>query len=609
MTAARPPRPILSPMTTESTDRPEADDDAHHEPAGDRRRLPATSRIALVSQRAGLLLMVDERDRRGGRRAVGRRSPVFLLVTMPLLWRRAAPLGGRRRRLAARLLHIALFGIDRPLRRGLPGLAFLLRRSPRAPSSTAREARSGSASPSTCVVAAARRHRRSTSPRFFVPMTVAVWGMGRVVRSRGRMVTRAADAHRGAARGARRARPAGGRDRPRAPLLRARRAAAPPPGRAGPAGRRGPRARRRRRRRHGDARRHRAREPRARSTRCGRSSACCARTARRADRARSRRSRALEALVLRAKGDGARLTRRGQPAGAPARRRAVRLPHRRAPARRRRGRARRRGAASASATTRSSSACPGRVGRGAPTRRSSAPASASSCTAARCGRRRAAAAPRPSSSSRWPRRPEVPRPPARILLGVALGALGALLGVLAGAHPLGIAAGIVARARRCRSRRRHPALAVGPAFAPRSLVTAPGSCSPFGAEALIGAHCFAAGRYSDRRGAVPGLGGARGLEPRAGRGRRDAGLVPVPPAGGTAWLAGSRGARARGRRRRAGRARPGARARSARPTPRSRSATSARGSPPSCTTSSPTRSASWSSRPAPASASRPPTRS
>ena len=134
-----------------------------------------------------------------------------------------------------------------------------------------------------------------------------------------------------------------------------------------------------------------------------------------------------------------------------------------------------------------------------------------------------------------PGRSEVPVRRREIVLGVALGALGALLGVLAGAHPLGIAAGIVLGAS-LPVAPRHPAVAWGTASA-AVLVTAPGQLLPFGAEALIGAHCFAAARYSDRRGAVLGLVALGGSSLVQGI-VADASLVPFLLLAGTAWLPG-----------------------------------------------------------------------
>ena len=122
-----------------------------------------------------------------------------------------------------------------------------------------------------------------------------------------------------------------------------------------------------------------------------------------------------------------------------------------------------------------------------------------------------------------------------ILLAVALGALGALLGVLAGAHPLGIAAGIVAgRVAAGRAAAPGGGLGHGVGRGPRHRA---GQLLPFGAEALIGAHCFAAARYSDRRGAVLGLVALGGSSLVQGV-VADASLVPFLLLAGTAWLPG-----------------------------------------------------------------------
>ena len=72
----------------------------------------------------------------------------------------------------------------------------------------------------------------TSAMRCFVPVAIAVWGVGRIVRSRGRIVSELAGPHERAARRARRARPPGGRRRPRPAVGRARRPAPAPPRRA-----------------------------------------------------------------------------------------------------------------------------------------------------------------------------------------------------------------------------------------------------------------------------------------------------------------------------------------------------------------------------------------
>ena len=296
---------------------------------------------------------------------------------------------------------------------------------------------------------------------------------------------RAEGPHPGAARGARRARAPRGGDRPHAPLGRARRPAGPPPGRADPAGRRRPRARRRRRRRHRHPRADRGGQPRTLDEMREIVGVL------RDDDAPTSPAptlTSLRALVLRDKGDAARLTVEGSPRVLPAgvelsayrivehllerpRRRAGRRGRRalrRGRARDPRRRARRRAAATS-----------------AP--RSAAPASARSCTAARSTPARAAAAPRrsPCCPSRPPR--DVRRP---VRTDVLIGALAALFGAAGavavgqgplawlGAAALGAALGLY---------RRHPAGAAALAVAavrPRSCPPAtcrrrpPYSCAP-----------------------------------------------------------------------------------------------------------------------------------
>ena len=162
---------------------------------------------------------------------------------------------------------------------------------------------------------------------------------------------------------------------------------------------------------------------------------------------------------------------------------------------------------------------------------------------------------------------------------VAAAALGAALGLYRG-HPVAAPGAGRGRGGRARADRR------------------PGA----GARHLVCANAFAAGRWTvatvSVATAVALLAASLGAAVWADN--ADGWLVPAILLVGTAWIAG-RAIRERDlvAARLAERAESSSA--SARRSPRSRSATSARGSPPSCTTSSRTRSASWSCRPAPAS--------
>src|SRR4051794_22209850 len=114
--------------------------------------------------------------------------PLFLLVTAPLVWRRAAPIAALAATFGAVLLHIALFGSV--VRCGVMfPLVFLLGFAAGAVLDK-RDALIGLAIAETIVVtmvlADAADDIVSGLP-FFVPMTALIWGVGRLVRSRGRV--------------------------------------------------------------------------------------------------------------------------------------------------------------------------------------------------------------------------------------------------------------------------------------------------------------------------------------------------------------------------------------------------------------------------------------
>jgi hypothetical protein len=112
--------------------------------------------------------------------------PLFLLVTLPVVWRRAAPLAALVATLAALLVHIALFGTI--VRCGVMfPLLFMLAFS----AGTMLERRDGLLGLAIAlgtvlimVLADAGEGIASGLP-FFLPLTAGIWGIGRVVRSRG----------------------------------------------------------------------------------------------------------------------------------------------------------------------------------------------------------------------------------------------------------------------------------------------------------------------------------------------------------------------------------------------------------------------------------------
>lgn len=143
--------------------------------------------FAAVLSALGVVLMiknVQDRDVDASVIAV----PLFLLVTVPLAWRTSAPLAALAATFAALLVHIALFGSV--VRCGVVfPLVFLLVFAPAAMLER-RDALIGLGLGltivATMVVADAADGIVSGLP-FFLPLTAAIWGVGRVVHSRGQM--------------------------------------------------------------------------------------------------------------------------------------------------------------------------------------------------------------------------------------------------------------------------------------------------------------------------------------------------------------------------------------------------------------------------------------
>lgn len=144
--------------------------------------------LALVFSALGVLLMVENVNEAAENAPVAA-VPVFLLVSVPLIWRRSAPLAAAAGVLAAVLLHTALFGSLTRCGVAFP-VAFLMAFATGAYLDR-REARIGLGLAVACLVAVTLDDHSVgfDALPFFVPITIAVWGMGRVVRSRGYLIT------------------------------------------------------------------------------------------------------------------------------------------------------------------------------------------------------------------------------------------------------------------------------------------------------------------------------------------------------------------------------------------------------------------------------------
>jgi signal transduction histidine kinase len=143
--------------------------------------------IAAVASLLGLLLMVaNVNDSKLDAPAAA--VPVFLLFTIPLLWRRTAPLIAALAALAGLLVHVAAFGTLTRCGLAFP-VAFLL-----AFTAGAQLERRASLAVLAVVVGMVVAVMASDSSvdlsavPFFVPLTAGVWGIGRLVRARQRMV-------------------------------------------------------------------------------------------------------------------------------------------------------------------------------------------------------------------------------------------------------------------------------------------------------------------------------------------------------------------------------------------------------------------------------------
>lgn len=140
--------------------------------------------IAVVISALGLLLMyvnvVDEQVE-----ASVLAIPLFLLVTAPLVWRRAAPIAALGAVLAGYLVHVAATGTDLFRCGVLLPTVFLLVFS--AGARLERRAALIALALALAVVAAESIVFLDTFGAVMAAVTVAIWGTGRVVRSRARL--------------------------------------------------------------------------------------------------------------------------------------------------------------------------------------------------------------------------------------------------------------------------------------------------------------------------------------------------------------------------------------------------------------------------------------
>jgi signal transduction histidine kinase len=143
--------------------------------------------IALVASMLGVLLMVSNvNDSKIDAPAAS--VPAFVLFTIPLLWRRSAPLAAAAAALVALLIHVAAFGTLTRCGVAFP-VAFLLAFT----AGVQLERRESLMVLGVIfgIVVAMMASDSSVDLRalpFFAPLTAGVWGIGRVVRSRQRMV-------------------------------------------------------------------------------------------------------------------------------------------------------------------------------------------------------------------------------------------------------------------------------------------------------------------------------------------------------------------------------------------------------------------------------------
>jgi signal transduction histidine kinase len=117
-------------------------------------------------------------------------APLFVGLTVPLLWRRVAPLGALAAVLVALLVHAALFGAVVRCGIAFP-VVFLLVFAAGARLPRDRALLGLALAIAICVVVCLTDGEYGAPPEaiaFLAPLALVVWGAGRLVRSRGRMV-------------------------------------------------------------------------------------------------------------------------------------------------------------------------------------------------------------------------------------------------------------------------------------------------------------------------------------------------------------------------------------------------------------------------------------
>ena len=142
--------------------------------------------IAAVASVVGLLLMVKNPGDETVQANV-LAVPLFLAVTVPLAWRRAAPIAAGGAALAGLLVHLALFGTD-VIRCGVVLPTALLLAFAAGTQLELREARFGLAFPLGLIATEGAYFVGVGFAAIVAALAVAIWGIGRVVRSRGRMI-------------------------------------------------------------------------------------------------------------------------------------------------------------------------------------------------------------------------------------------------------------------------------------------------------------------------------------------------------------------------------------------------------------------------------------
>jgi len=141
--------------------------------------------IAAVASLLGLFVMVGSVQDDAVQSSV-LAVPFFLVITVPLAWRRAAPVAAGAAALAGLLVHLALFGTE-VIRCGIVLPTALLLAFAAGAQLELREARFGLAF-ALGLIATESAYFIGSFGLVIAALATASWGIGRVVRSRGRMI-------------------------------------------------------------------------------------------------------------------------------------------------------------------------------------------------------------------------------------------------------------------------------------------------------------------------------------------------------------------------------------------------------------------------------------